>query len=102
MTTSDDASPPSARSCWTVFLLLFAVGLVYAGYTQHAWEDYYITYRASKNLATGHGLTFTIGERVHSFTSPVGVLLPALANVLTGHRSDYVSLWIFRLMSIAA
>ena len=33
---------------------------------------------------------------------PVGVLLPALANLLTGHRSDYVALWIFRLMSIGA
>jgi hypothetical protein len=85
-----------------VFLLLVAVGLGWSLYTQHAWEDYYITYRASKNLATGHGLTFTAGERVHSFTSPLGVLLPAAASVLTGNSSDRAALWIFRIMSIAA
>ena len=58
--------------------------MTWAIYTNHTWEDYYITYRASKNLATGHGLTFTQGERVHSFTSPLGVLLPALAPVFKG------------------
>jgi hypothetical protein len=84
------------------FLILFAVAFAWALYTQHAWEDYYITYRASKNLATGHGLTFTVGERVHSFTSPLGVLLPAVASLLTGNSSDAAALWIFRVMSIAA
>ncbi len=62
---------------WIVFGLVFALALSWAVYSQQAWEDYYITYRASKNLAEGHGLTFTPGERVHSFTSPLGVLLPA-------------------------
>ncbi|MEO7701465.1 MAG: hypothetical protein ABIZ04_19755 [Opitutus sp.] len=85
-----------------IYAALVVVGVMWAIYTNHAWEDYYITYRASKNLATGHGLTFTIGERVHSFTSPLGVLLPAFSNLLTAHRSDYAALWIFRLMSIAA
>ena len=80
--------------------MLLALG--WAFYTQHAWEDYYITYRASKNLATGHGLTFTVGERVHSFTSPLGVLLPALASLLTGNNSDTAALWIFRLMGASA
>lgn len=85
-----------------IFLSIMLLALGWAFYTQHAWEDYYITYRASKNLATGHGLTFTTGERVHSFTSPLGVLLPALASLLTGNRSDTVALWIFRLMGAAA
>ena len=85
-----------------IYLAIFGVGLAWSLYTNHTWEDYYITYRASKNLATGHGLTFTQGERVHSFTSPLGVLLPALANIITAHRSDYAALWIFRLLSIAA
>jgi hypothetical protein len=93
---------PTRRSCWIVFLILFAVGLAYACYTQHAWEDFYITYRASKNFATGHGLTYTIGERVHSFTSPLGTLLPALASLMTGNQSDASALWIFRLMCISA
>jgi len=48
------------------------VGLVFAAFTQHAWEDYWITFRVSRNLATGHGLVFTPGERLHSFTSPLG------------------------------
>ncbi len=81
---------------------LVATGLAWAGYTHHAWEDYYITFRASKNLATGQGLTFTPGERVHSFTSPLGVRLPARASVLTGNHSDDAALWVFRCMSLAA
>ncbi|MBS0661934.1 MAG: hypothetical protein JSR48_01615, partial [Verrucomicrobia bacterium] len=85
-----------------VFLALFLVGLLWTLYTNHAWEDYYITYRASKNLATGVGLTFTAGERVHSFTSPLGTLLPALASVLTGNNSDDAALWIFRGFSLCA
>jgi hypothetical protein len=66
------------------------------------WEDYYITYRSSKNLATGHGLVFNHGERLHTFTSPLGVLLPAVASVLTASGSDTGALWIFRLMCAAA
>jgi len=94
--------PATRRSCLVVFGTLVLVATAWALYTRHAWEDYYITYRAAKNLATGHGLTFTAGERVHSFTSPLGVLLPALASVLAGNRSDVAALWIFRAMSIAA
>jgi hypothetical protein len=68
----------------TVFLVAFA----FAAYTHHAWEDYWITYRISQNLATGHGLVYTPGERLHAFTSPLGVLLPAGFCWLTGNRSD--------------
>jgi hypothetical protein len=85
-----------------VFLASFAITLLFAVYTQHVWEDYYITYRASKNLATGHGLVFNHDDRLHTFTSPLGVLLPALASVLTLNQSDTVALWIFRLISAAA
>lgn len=92
----------SKRSDWIVFGVLFAIGLGWSAYTQHVWEDFYITYRASKNLATGHGFTFTAGERVHSYTSPIGGLLPAVASLLTGNSSDRAALWIFRLMSITA
>ncbi len=83
-------------------LLAAAVALLFALYTQHAWEDYYITYRASKNLATGHGLVFNVGDRLHTFTSPLGVLLPAVASLLTANSSDPAALWIFRLMCITA
>ncbi|RXK55281.1 hypothetical protein ESB00_05120 [Oleiharenicola lentus] len=84
------------------FLTVALAALVFALFTQHAWEDYYITYRSSKNLATGHGLVFNHGDRLHTFTSPLGVLLPAVASLLTGNSSDAAALWIFRFMCIAA
>jgi hypothetical protein len=80
----------------------FAVALGFALYTNHTWEDYYITYRSSRNLATGHGLVFNLGDRLHTFTSPLGVLLPALASLLTGNTSDPGALWIFRVMCATA
>jgi len=96
--------PPRSgrRAAFIIFAALFALGLAWSLYTQHAWEDYYITYRVSKNLATGQGLTYTAGERLHAFTSPLGVLLPAVASLLTGNSSDEVALWLFRLLSLAA
>lgn len=105
--TSPDWSPSedrlrADRSWVIVFVAVFAFGLLWATVARVAWEDYYITYRASKNLAEGHGLVFTPGERVHSFTSPLGVLLPALSYVLTGRSSDDVALWVFRVISFAA
>ncbi|HET7536060.1 MAG TPA: hypothetical protein VFJ90_06385 [Candidatus Didemnitutus sp.] len=90
------------RPTWRVFLIVFAIGLAWAIATDLAWEDFYITYRASKNLAQGKGLVFTEGEHVHSFTSPLGVLLPAVSYLLTARQSDDAALWIFRLTSLAA
>jgi hypothetical protein len=84
-----------------VFIGVFSIAMLFAAYTNHAWEDYYITYRVSKNAATGHGLLFTPGERVHVFTSPINVLLPALLVVLTGNTSDELVLWLFRILSAA-
>ena len=49
-----------------VFGLVFLLALGWALVTSHVWEDYYITYRSSKNLATGHGLVFNHGERLHT------------------------------------
>ncbi len=80
-----------------VFAAAALVPLVFALYTRHAWEDWYITYRASKNLAMGNGLVFTVGQRVQSFTSPLGTLLPALLAWLT--RNDEAVLWLFRLLN---
>lgn len=90
------------RPALTVFLVLVVFGLLWVVYTDHVWEDYYITFRASRNLATGNGLVFTEGERVHSFTSPLGVLLPALSSLMVANRSEDAALFIFRLFSIAA
>lgn len=94
---SQPLSAPAVAFGFTV-----AVALGYALYTGHTWEDYYITYRSSKHLATGQGLVFNVGDRLHTFTSPLGVLLPALASLLTGNTSDPAALWIFRAMCLAA
>jgi hypothetical protein len=93
---------PEARRSLFIFLAVISVALGFALRTNHIWEDYYITWRSSQNLATGHGLVYTKGERLHTFTSPLGVLLPAVASLLTGNRSDMAALWVFRLMSISA
>ncbi len=82
-----------------VFLGVFCAAMAFALYTDHAWEDYYITFRASKNLATGHGLVFTEGQKLHTFTSPLGVLLPAALSAATGNTSDELVLWLFRILS---
>ena len=83
-----------------VFVIL--LGCAFAAFTQHVWEDYYITFRSSQNLAQGNGLVFNVGDRLHTFTSPLGVLLPALAAVVTGAENVEAALWGFRLMSLAA
>ncbi len=95
-------STSSSRLCAKVFIAVALVGLLFAAYTEHAWEDYWITFRASRNLATGHGLVFTPGERVHSFTSPLGALLPAGFSWLVGNQNDQLVLWLFRIVSVAA
>lgn len=84
------------------FFAAFGLAIVFAAFTQHVWEDYYITYRSSRNLALGEGLVFNVGERLHTFTSPLGVLLPAAALALTGNTSDEIALWIFRGWCAAA
>lgn len=96
-------SLPVPRHSWLLAggcALILALG--FALFTNHVWEDYYITYRSSKNLATGHGLVFNEGDRLHTFTSPLGVLLPSVASLLAANRSDTAALWIFRLMSATA
>lgn len=84
---------------WLVIGLAFLVPLAFAAFTAHAWEDYFITLRSSRNLAEGHGLVFNPGERVHTFTSPLGVLLPALCTLLAGPGHETAGLWLFRFIS---
>ncbi|HXR04670.1 MAG TPA: hypothetical protein VN836_08190 [Verrucomicrobiae bacterium] len=85
-----------------IFLAMFLIGFAFVACTQRAWEDYWITFRASRNLATGQGLVFTPGERIHTFTSPLGVLLPAGLSWLTGNGPEELVLWLFRIVSLAA
>ena len=90
------------RAAFLIFGAVFGIAISFALYTHHAWEDYYITYRCSKNLATGHGLVFTPGERVHAFTSPLNTLIPAVLSIATGNSSDRLVLWLFRIISAGA
>ncbi|MSU48545.1 MAG: hypothetical protein EXS37_05530 [Opitutus sp.] len=84
------------RSPWLVALVAALIPLGFAAFTQHAWEDYFITLRTSRHLAEGVGLVFNPGERVHTFTSPLGVLVPALCSILAGSNHEEIALWIFR------
>ncbi|MDP2136651.1 MAG: glycosyltransferase family 39 protein, partial [Candidatus Didemnitutus sp.] len=43
-----------------------------------------------------------VGDKLHTFTSPLGVLLPAAAYLLTGNTSDTAALWIFRVLCAGA
>jgi hypothetical protein len=85
-----------------IFFLACAVPLAFAVYTHHAWEDFYITLRASRNLATGEGLVFNVGDRLQTFTSPIQALLLALSSLLTGNGSDVAALWFYRALCIPA
>ncbi len=94
--------PPLLRNKWLPILLAFFVPLAFALFTNHAWEDYFITLRSSRNLVEGHGLVFNPGERVHTFTSPLGVLLPALCTFVAGVGHEQAALWLFRLINASA
>jgi hypothetical protein len=91
-----------ARKGSSVYILIafgvpFFFAIIFSLSTNHAWEDWYITYRSSKNLATGYGLLYDPAQRVHSFTSPLGTLLPAAIKFLTNVSDDGV-LWWFRVI----
>jgi hypothetical protein len=86
---------------WTgagIFLGILAITLAWSAYTHHVWEDFFITYRASRNLALGNGLVFTVGERIQTFTSPLQALIPAFLARLTRCRSDDLVIWLFRFI----
>jgi len=85
-----------------VFLAVLFLCLTWAWITGHVWEDFWITFRSSKNLIQGHGLVFNVGDKLHTFTSPLGVLLPAAASAVTGGNNDTAAIWVFRVLNSAA
>ena len=87
------------RTYVILFSISFSICILFALVTDHRWEDWYITYRASKNLAVGNGLTFTPGERVHSFTSPINTLLPALFAYVFKSNPDEFAIWLYRIVN---
>ena len=81
---------------------VFLIEMAYALYTQDTWEDFYIMFRSSRNLAMGKGLVFTPGERVQSFSTPLHTLLLAGLSVLTGNGSEQPVLWLSRILMSGA
>ncbi len=93
-------SPRSTRWLW--LLLVMAAPAVFALFTGNIWEDFFITYRSSLNLLHGHGLVFEIGRRVHTFTSPLGTLLPAGLAGLAGTDDPLSVMALFRVVAVVA
>lgn len=78
---------------------LLAVVVIWGLYTEHAWEDFYISFRASQNLAQGHGLVYQLGERLHTFTSPLHTLVLAGLAFVAGTTDDATTaLWLYRIV----
>lgn len=69
--------------------------------TGQVWEDFLITFRQAANLVQGNGLTYHAGELLHSFTSPLNVLVPALMAWLTTPTEFGTALFLYNLVSIA-
>ena len=92
------------RSALLAFFLLLAAALpiYFTLQTRLIWEDFFITYRYSENLARGHGLVYFPGERVHGFTSVLNTLLPALFAFVLQARDFVAPLWLYRGVSLAA
>lgn len=58
--------------------MLAALGiLVYFGFRNYYFDDPFITYRVSENLANGLGFLYNPGERIAATTSPLWTLLLA-------------------------
>jgi hypothetical protein len=77
-------------------VLAVLVRLVFWTYTHRTWEDALITLTPARNAWLGNGLTHHISEpRVHSFTSPLSVLIPLLGE---GFRQG---LFFLRLSALA-
>lgn len=81
----------------TFVFLALVIRLVFWLYTGRIWEDALITITAARNLWDGVGLTHHASEpRVHSFTSPISVLIPLIG------EGFHASLLLLRLSSLAA
>jgi len=86
---------------FVVLGLCVAIPLCFTWSTHLIWEDYFITYRYSENLARGLGLVYSPGERVQGFTSPLNALIPALFAWISGAKSVLFPLWAYRIASLA-
>lgn len=58
------------------FLTLFVRGIIYF-FIPHTYEDAFITFKYSENLANGFGLVYNIGEKVYGTTTPFFAIIIA-------------------------
>lgn len=82
-------------------VVAFVLPLAYAWVTSQAWEDFYISFRHSVNLAEGRGLTYQEGQTIQGFSSPLATLALAATYRLSGF-SEAGALWIFRVLCAGA
>jgi hypothetical protein len=67
------------RLAFSFMAVAVLVRIVFWVYTDRIWEDALITLAPARNVWEGNGLTHHVGEpRIHSFTSPVSVLVPLI------------------------
>ena len=70
--------PPQATAC-VLLIAICAVGVAWAWHLGWVCDDAYISFRYSKNLASGHGLVFNSGERVEGYTNFLWTVIMAVA-----------------------
>ncbi|MFH1269870.1 MAG: hypothetical protein ABIH75_02275 [Candidatus Omnitrophota bacterium] len=86
-----------------IFAILASLSLLFFSfYTNQVWDDFFITFRYSKNLAEGKGAVYNPNERVYGFTSPLEMFLLSSCYLITGKNSYLPSLWLYRVICIAA
>jgi len=99
---SSGSASVSRLGPWLLLLLAAAAPAIFALSSDNIWEDFFITYRCSLNLVHGNGLVYEAGRRVHAFTSPLGVLLPAGLSWLVRSDDPLLVMDLFRLCSCVA
>lgn len=80
------------------YFLAAAVPLLYRGILPATiLDDAYITMRVARNLATGHGAVFNLGQRVFSITNLLWMLLNALFRAMS--LDSVAVIWFLGLVS---
>lgn len=82
-------------------LVLVAFPLLFWSITGQVWEDFLITFRQAANALEGHGLTYNPGTLLHSFTSPLNVLVPLFFGWLLGTTEFPLPLILYNFVSVA-
>ena len=83
-----------------LFLIAALVPTIYIYATDHIWEDFFITFKHSKNLVDGFGLVYTPGEKVHGFTSPINTILLSITYLFTGSNGYEGAIMLYRIASV--